>query len=286
MRKILAQIYKALAKAFSGYGIGSFYPIKVIRNFILPYLTSGPLDILEHKMFIDAKDSLSLSTHGIYEPLETEIARKEIKEGNVVIDVGANIGYYTLIFAKLVGEEGKVFAFEPAPENFALLKKNVEINGYKNVVLIQKAVSNKTGRIRLYLSEVEGTTHKIYDSHDGRKSIEIEAISLDDYFEDYNGEINFIKIDAEGSEASVFQGMQNLLEKNKGVKITTEFFPSALKESGIEPGEYLDLLLKYGFKLYDINERRKRVEPLNTPELIKALSLKKVTTSLLCLREA
>jgi len=117
------------------------------------------------------------------------LIKKYIQRGAVVLDAGAKIGYFTLIFARLVGDEGKVFAFEPAPENFALLKKNVEINGYQNVVIEQKAISNKTGKARLYLYEDHKGKHRIFDPGEGQQFIEIETIRLDDYFEqiDYEG---------------------------------------------------------------------------------------------------
>jgi len=200
MRKMLLAMYKKGIKILSGHGIENFYSVKVAHNFVISHLKSTFAEVDGHKMFLDSKDSLNLSINGVYEPFETELVKKEIKKGDVVLDIGANIGYYTLIYAKLVGEEGKVFAFEPDPDNFALLKKNVEINGYRNVILAQKAVSNKTGKIRLYLSEVNKGDHRIYDSHDGRKSIEIETIRLDDYFKNYNVRIDFIKMDVQGAE--------------------------------------------------------------------------------------
>lgn len=234
------------------------------------YLVDG------HKMFLDSKDSLHLSINGIYEPFETELVKKEIKKGDVVLDIGANIGYYTLIFAKLVGENGKVFAFEPDPTNFSLLKKNVEINGYGNrVVLVQKAVSNKTEKIKLYLCEDNKGDHRIYDSHDGRQSIEIEAIRLDDYFKNYNGTIDFIKMDIQGAEGWAIQGMHNLLKKNKTVKIVTEFWPIGLKGSGIDPDEYFKILIELGFKLYEINEQEKKIKPINIPKVTNLLCMRK-----------
>ena len=104
-------------------------------------------------MFLDSNDSLRLSINGTYSEYETDVMKKIVKKGDVDLDLGANIGYYTLIFAKIVGKNGKVFAFEPDLTNFTLLKKNVEINGYKNVVLINKAVSDKTGKLKLFLNE-------------------------------------------------------------------------------------------------------------------------------------
>lgn len=284
MRKLLFSVYKRAVKTLFGRGLGKFYPIRVTNNFIIRYLKPTFVKVDGHKMFLDLNDSLFLSVKGIHEPFETEVVKKEVKEGDVVLDIGAHIGYYTLIFARLVGEKGKVFAFEPAPDNFALLKKNVGINGYQNVILEQKAVSNKTAKIKLYFEEENVTDHKIYNSPDGHESIEIEAIRLDDYFENYNGKIDFIKMDIEGAEWMALQGMSNLLKGNKTVKIVIEFVPS-LRKFGIEPVESLKLLLGHGFKLYDVNEWEKRIEPVNIPKLLGTYTAEKGNhTNLLCKR--
>ncbi len=113
---------------------------------MVSFLKSNFAEVQGQKMFLDKKDVLGLSINGVYEPLETKLVRKEVKKSDVVLDIGANIGYYTLILAKLVGKKGRVFAFEPDPTNFALLKKNISINGYKNVILVPKAVAGKTRR--------------------------------------------------------------------------------------------------------------------------------------------
>lgn len=285
MRKILRSIYKKVVIIFYGHGVEKFYPVSVVYNFIISHLKSNFAEVDVHKMFLDSEDSLHLSTSGIHEPFETELVEKEIKKGDVVLDIGANIGYYTLIFAKLVGESGKVYAFEPDPDSFALLKKNVEINGYKNVVLIQKAVSNKTGKIRLYLCEDNKGDHRIYNSHDDRKSIEIEAIRLDEYFKNYNGKIDFIKMDIQGAEGGASQGMFNLLKKNN-VKIITEFWPNGLKRFGIDHEEYLKLFIELGFKLYMVNEQKKKIELVNIPKLLETYTPEKENfTNLLCVKE-
>lgn len=211
-----------------------------------------------HKMFLDSKDSLRLSIYGIYEEFETKLIKKQIKQGDIVLDIGANIGYYTLIFAKLVGKNGKVYAFEPDPTNFAILKKNVEINGYKNIILINKAVSDKTGKLKLYLCNDNKGSHSIYPC-DNRKFVEIDSIKLDDFFSNYNGKIDFIKMDIEGAEYSAVKGMSNLLRKNEEIKIISEFAPMNLKRSGIEPEEYLKLLHNYGFKITKTSEVKSNI---------------------------
>ena len=102
-------------------------------------------------MFLDKIDSLYLSVNKDWGDFEKEVIEKQIKKGDVILDIGANIGFYTLIMAKLVGEKGKVYAFEADPTNFEILKKNVEVNGYKNIVLVNKVVSNKNEKIKFYV---------------------------------------------------------------------------------------------------------------------------------------
>ena len=261
--------------------------IKLFNKTLTPKTEDKIVKIQEHKMLLDSKDTLGLSTYGIYEPYETELIKKQIKKGDVILDIGANIGYYTLIFANIVGKEGRVYAFEPDPENFAILKKNIEINNYDNVVLIRKAVSNKSGKIRLYLCEDNKGDHRIYDSYDGRESIDIEAITLDEYFKDYNGRIPLIKMDIQGAEFGAFEGMTSILKKNKNIKIFTEFWPQGLQKFGTSADKYLNLLLKQDFKLYTINERLKKIDVVRPDELLKALPPHRIEhVNLFCIRES
>lgn len=277
-------IFRRVIRIFYGYDIGKFTPIKFIYNFLVFHLKgiSSPITEVDgHYMFLDSLDSLNLLIWGTHEPLMTRILKKYVKKGDIIIDIGAHIGYYTLIFAKLVGKNGKVFAFEPDPTNFNLLKKNVRGNGYDNVILEQKAVSDKTGGIRLYLSE-HNYDHRIYDSQDDRQSIPIESIQLDDYFKNYEGTINFIKMDIQGAEGLAVLEMTKLLQL-EGIKIITEFWPIGLEKAGIKPEEYLESLVKFGFKLYNINELKKRIEPIKVQDLLNIYTGDKYT-NILCIK--
>lgn len=284
MKKILIASYKAVKSVLGGYRIDRFYPIKVAHNFVRKHLRSNFAIVEGHKMFLDSIDSLDLSINGVYEEFQTSIVKEKVKKGDIILDIGANIGYYTLIFAKLVGENGKVYAFEPDPTNFAILKKNVEINEYKNVILIPKAVSNENTKVKLYLSENNKGDHRIFDLHDGRKFVEVESVKLDDYFKDYSGKINFIKMDIQGAEGRAVLGMCDLLNRNKNVKIISEFWPVGLKQFGIEPLEYLKLFLKQGFNIYIINEKQKKIE-LMTNKILSGEYTPKREINLLCVRE-
>jgi FkbM family methyltransferase len=286
LRKILWALYYNSIKPFTGYGIGKLYPIKVLHTFILSRIAARFAVVNRNKMFLDPGDAMRLSITGIYEPFETSILKKQIKKGDIVLDIGANIGYYTLLFSKLVGNRGGVYAFEPDPGSFALLKKNVEINECRNVVLLQKAVASRNGKIKLYLSKDNSMDHRIYDSHDDRKFLEIEAIKLDDYFKNDDIKINFIKMDIQGSEGGGIKGMLNLLKKNTTVKMFTEFWPSGLKRAGTDPKDYLTLLSKQGFKFFDVNDEKMKIKPISVAEVLKTYDVgnEDVFTNLLCIK--
>lgn len=286
-RKIIFAVYIKYTKLLSKLGMLKFFPIRVIDRLIGSLIKMDHAEVHGHHMYLGTEDSLNLSIFGVFEPFQTEIVKKEIKKGDTVLDIGANIGYYTLLFAKLVGEGGKVYAFEPDPINFGLLKKNVELNGYQNVVLIQRAVSNKAGKIKLYLCENNSGMHRIYKSKFCRRFIEIESIILDEYFKGFDKKINFIKLDIEGAEAVAMEGMSRLLQANKDIKVITEFAPVSIKEFGAEPERYLkNVLLNHGFKLYEINENKNKIEPVTIDRLLKVYTPKnELFTNLLCIKK-
>lgn len=286
MKQIMRQAYKTIVTTLGRYRLTRFYPLNVIHKWICFSLRPDFADVDGHKMILDPKDdSLGLSINSVYEPFETAYFKKEIKNGDVVFDIGANIGYFTLIFAKLVGENGKVYAFEPSPDVFDILKKNVELNGYKNVVLLKKAVSTKTEKIKLYVCESGASDNHIYNSCDNRQTILIDAIALDDWFKNYDGKIDFIKMDVQGAEGKALQGMTNLLKTRKNIKMVSEFWPTGLIKSGIEPKEYLNLLINCGFKLYEMNEQKKIIEELNISKVLESYAHEKGGfTNILCIK--
>lgn len=230
------------------------------------------------KMYLDPLDSLGLSTGNGFEPLETALVKNTICRGDTVLDIGANIGYYSLIFSELAGESGHVFAFEPEPDNFNILKKNISINHCNNITLINKGVSDCQGRSKLFLCSENKGMHRAYRSILCGESIDIEMITGDSFFCNHDGRIDFIKIDIEGFEYNAISGMKNIIEKNRSIKILTEFSPTALRESGHNPVAYIDLLLDYGFIIYSVENLS---IPLDIPDLKQQLSIiNKVTDNL------
>jgi len=285
MKWILAAMFRKGIQVFGGHGIGKFYPMRVVSEFLFKHLKSDYGLVLGHRMFLDPNDSLRLSVRGIYEPLETELVQKEVRPGDVAVDVGANIGYYTLILARCVGPSGHVFAFEPCPENFVLLKKNVEVNGYRNVTLVQKAVSNTVGKDRLHLSDVRPGDHSLYDFGDGHRSIEVDVTTLDEYFKDYSGKVSFIKTDTQGADSRVIEGARGLMAKNSNLCVAAELWPMGLRAAHSSTAEFLRMLREIGFSVFQIDEGRKTMRPVEDGSDLETLPEKSgVFVNLLCKR--
>lgn len=213
------------------------------------------------KMYLDPTDALELRTSKKFEKFETELVRKEIKKGDVVLDIGANIGYYSLIFSQIVGTEGRVFAFEPDPNNFALLKKNIEINNLKNVILIQKAVSDTSIPLTLYLCDYNHAQHRIYPSPRCNEKITVESTTIDEYLSktEFYNKINFVKMDVEGAEYDVIEGMKNTLKLNPKLKLLCEFSPKQIIEHKLTPGKILHQILQCNFKIYPITTAGEKI---------------------------
>ncbi len=286
MKSLLTLFYKELVRVLKPLRLERLRFVQFCNNLLVSSLKSDYVEVQGHKMILDSRDSLRLSINGVYEPLETEILIKEIKEDYTVLDIGANIGYYTLIFAKCVGSKGKVYAFEPDPENFSILSKNVEINGYGNVVLENKALFSRTDKISLFLNEENKSDHRLYETDNNRECISIDAIKLDDYLERIDQRIDLIKIDIQGAEMAALQGMKEVLERNTHIKFITEFLPLALSKFGTTPDDYLATLSGWGFNFYNINEINGKLEEISSADLLKQYTVTNgKCANLLCMRE-
>lgn len=143
-----------------------------------------------------------------YELETTQFFKKMIVPGMTVVDVGANLGYFTRLAAKLVGQRGQVYSFEPDADNLVLLRKNTK--RFNNVRIIQSAVSDREGTATFYLSDKMGM-HSLLEKNGSGKTITVPSTTLDRLYEETD--IHFIKIDVEGAERSVFDGMQKLLAR-------------------------------------------------------------------------
>lgn len=238
--------------------------------------------------YLDPKDfiSLNLLVNKVYEPTQTKLVKRIIKPGNVVVDIGANIGYYTLLFAKLVGPQGKVYAFEPDINNFKLLSKNIKANPYNNIILENKAVSDVTGKIKLYLSKDGTGAHKIHNKKNDREFIYVDSIALDDYFRSKKINIDFIKMDIEGAEVKALKGMKKLISSNTNLKLISEFNPTDILDIGDSPETYLESLYHLFGEVYNIDENSEEIIKYDMKKFIRKIKDGSLTpTNLLCIKK-
>ena len=248
----IKDLYRFGEKVLGGHGIGNLPIISDLNAKAIKRLKNEFVIIDGDKIFLDEKDSLLLSINKIYEKNETNFVKDSVNKGDLVIDIGANIGYYTLMFAKLVGDTGKIYAFEPDPKNFSILEKNIQVNGYNNIILEKKAVSNKLGKSTLYMNE-NSAGSSMHKPNNVVNQIYVDLITLDSYFEVNAITPDFIKIDIEGYELNALKGMESILQSSDKTKIMIEYNPLTKKEFNSDPMDNLTFLSELGFKFKDLN---------------------------------
>ncbi len=220
---------------------------------------------------LDRIAAMFLWKYSTLEDYETSLMNSTIQPDMNVLDIGANIGYHTLQISKKVGAGGQVFAFEPDPENFRLLTKNVEANQCANVKLFQNAVSDQPGELKLYFCEENRGDHRIFDSGDNRKSVSVKAVKLDDLLPD-DLRIDVIKIDIQGAEPLALKGMETLIARQSKLIAFCEFFPCVYQSYEYTAEQFLAQLESYGFEISVINDHKREVTRMSHAEMISMCS--------------
>ena len=183
--------------------------------------------------------------------LEIELLQKYVKHGEVVLDIGANIGFYSKILSRLVGAQGKVHCFEPDITNFGHLRKAVE--GLPNITINNKAVGPRTETIKIYTSKNMNVDHRTYKPDEFDKEIEVGAVSIDDYLKE-DLRVDFVKMDIQGFESQAIKGMTRTFQSNVDLKLISEFWPYGLRKAGSSASEYFDFLTGTGCSVYILKE--------------------------------
>ena len=252
LKSLTFRIFSRTCHIIGGTGIGKIPGISRFYDFIFNrlWLNKDTIEVQGSQLYVNSsglpksykkafRDYIMLD----WEKRTTEKFKEVVKGGDVVLDLGANMGFFTLLAAKIVGTKGRVYAFEPNPTNYNLLIKNIELNGYDNVLATQKAVSNKSGKVKLYLCEDDIGNSTIYEYGEERQTIEIETVALDSFFKGKENHIDVIKMDVEGAEMAAFLGMDQIIRENKDIKIFCELYPVLMKAMGYSPEEFVGKLL-------------------------------------------
>jgi len=179
---------------------------------------------------------------------------KIIEKGNIVLDVGGNIGDYCCTFAKVVGSSGQVHSFEPVPSTFDRLKSTIVSEGLNNVILNEVAVSNESGEIEVHMPgddharpSIQKHTRESWDKNEPVHSFPCKCTTIDDYIQANSiASVDFLKIDVEGAEHLVLQGAKRLL-KNQGPILFFEMWDSYMRDFGSTVKDFSELLNEAGY---------------------------------------
>lgn len=219
-----------------------------------------------------------------YEPFSTEIVKNYLKKDATFVDIGAHYGYYSLLAANS-DKNVKVISIEPVKENYNILKKNIHLNKLKNCELYNIAASDKK-EIKIF-NVTEASDSAGFYLHPNTKTkekINIQTINIDEILK--GKKVDFIKIDVEGHEIKVLNGLKETLKKNKNIILLVEFNPQCLENGGFKPDDLLEKIEKLGFEIFLVDENNRKYYRLKANKYSwKDLMGTNVYANILCLNK-
>lgn len=208
-------------------------------------------------------------TSGNYEPRTTALFKQLLSYSSTFVDVGAHVGYYSLLAAN---KSATVFAFEPDLGTFGFLLQNINSNNFsKTITPVAKAVCNTSGIINLYKGRRDCLTNSLFSNPGvNSKTSYCVATTLDDFFSEKGWpNIDLVKIDVEGAEYTVLQGMSSVIARNPQIKLLVEFSYENLRSAQVTPDEFFNLLQTLGFSKFSMI--LEQLVPLKVPDDIPVL---------------
>ena len=211
--------------------------------------------------------AMFLSLNGHFEPGSEQIFCNLLNNDMTVIDVGANLGIYTLHALKA---GCKVYSYEPTPSTFGLLKQNIKVNGFletKKTYLYNCAVGETNKNVTFSICEgISGHNHISANEENSEYTIEVPVISLDSRHKD--DKIDFIKIDIEGYEYEAFLGMRKIIQNNPQIIILMEFAPEYIRRAGSDPIEFLKQIREAGLTIKKIDENSAQLFDIEDDKIV------------------
>ena len=273
------ELYQPPRYWLASHGCGHPASMKWLRQAVFanhidrPWVLEGRVPGIPRFDFeIHRKDDLFISTQlaraNIWEPFETEVIRRLCRRGDFVLDIGGNIGWYSVVVSKVIGTTGRIVAFEPDPDNFALLSRNVaRCTDAPRIQLRQQAIGESAGTVKLFLSDINRGDHRIFDDGTDRMAIEVPLASLDSILSNESRLPDLVKSDTQGSEARIIRGARGLLSSGWRPVFVLEFWPFGLSGSGDDSFALWQELFELGYQTFEVTEARPRLFPLSAERM-------------------
>jgi len=228
----------------------------------------------ELRLQVHAREDIHISRQirerGVWEEYETRLLCRYLEADDCFLDVGANIGYFTVIAAQRVGPGGQVFAFEPEPRNFSLLQTNLALNGLQQQVHArQAALAAVAGNLDLHLHPNNLGDHQVFASEPTREVVTVPALCGAEYLAKKVSSLNLVKIDTQGAEFQVVRGLMPLL-RNSGrqLRMIVELTPFSLRGAGSTGTALVSLLAQLELPFAIIDHVKHQLLPCSVPELV------------------
>lgn len=246
-----------------------------LKYFILPLPKHSVLGKINGILFsfdFDYSNDIKKMYFGNYQPIISEILKKYLKNGDTFIDVGANIGYFSMIAAGFVGKNGQVHSFEPVPEYFYRLENLSKNNSQYNITVNQFALGDEEKSSKIYIEGLSGIGHNTFfpillegAGNNRNKTAEVSIRRLDKYIKEKKiGNIKLIKIDVEGFEFSVLRGLKNYFLESKRTGlfplIICEICPRAYAFSEYKLEDLFNYMKEFSYYPFDVINTKKRID--------------------------
>jgi FkbM family methyltransferase len=273
--KILAYLFKLL---FQCKPLGRYH-YACYKRFFKPFHAFRGLKVKtsydrQFTLLVDVDEWIQqhIFFFGVYDVAGISFIKQQLKPGDVFLDIGANIGTYSLSASARLSKKhgGRVYAFEPVPRIFEKLKQNIALNGVENIMLNQLAVYSEPSTLELYVSSEENIGMSSIFHHDTESGevAKVEAIRMDDFIEENQVEkVDLVKIDIEGAELFALKGMTRTIEKFKPVFLI-EISASVLGEQSKLGDEVVAFMKTFGYAPYTIEPSGEYVPALVISESI------------------
>jgi len=188
---------------------------------------------------IESRGDLISLKRGTYDPHMIALFKRCVRPGMTVLDLGAQVGYFSLLAAQRVGKTGRVVSFEPDPRNYAVLCDNVRRNGFETIVQTHRtAVADRCGVATFYMAGSSRSSSMLDRTDREREgACRVETVSIDEVVD--AGRVDVVKIDVEGAEPLTIAGMTRTLERNPDLLLFVEVNASALKAAGTSPASFV-----------------------------------------------